>query len=205
MLHKIVVAMGVVLFVLFVFCGGGCATIINGTTQEVAVSSDPPGAAVDIDGQQQLTTPFSAELERKRDHVLTFTMPGYETQQVVLNHTVSGAVAGNILAGGLIGWGVDAASGAQYKLVPDTVAVSLRPEGYAYAPAMPSQPLPYAPQANTYQASTSETEWLVESTNTDEVEAKLAQLNRLHTEGKITDAEWQRARNAVIGSLSGSY
>ena len=40
-------------------------------------------------------------------------------------HTFSGAVAGNLIAGGLIGWGVDAISGAQYKLVPETVNLTL--------------------------------------------------------------------------------
>jgi hypothetical protein len=38
---------------------------------------------------------------------------------------VGGAVWGNILAGGLIGWGVDASNGAQYNLIPTTIAVKL--------------------------------------------------------------------------------
>ena len=41
--------------------------------------------------------------------------------------SVGGAVWGNILAGGIIGWGVDAASGAQYNLKPETIFVRLRP------------------------------------------------------------------------------
>ena len=32
---------------------------------------------------------------------------------------------GNILAGGLIGWGVDATSGAQYNLTPEVISVKL--------------------------------------------------------------------------------
>lgn len=70
---------------------------------------------------------MSLSLERKRSHTLMFSVPGYYNEQVTLNRTVSGAVAGNILAGGLIGWGVDALSGGQYKLMPETVHVVLRP------------------------------------------------------------------------------
>ena len=68
-------------------------------------------------------------MERKRDHSLVFELEGYQTEQVTITHVISGAVAGNILLGGLIGWGVDAMSGAQYRLVPETVNVELRPLG----------------------------------------------------------------------------
>lgn len=34
---------------------------------------------------------------------------------------------GNIIAGGLIGWGIDAASGAQNNLTPKTISVTLEP------------------------------------------------------------------------------
>ena len=35
------------------------------------------------------------------------------------------AVAGNIIAGGLVGWGVDAVTGAQYNLKPESINVTL--------------------------------------------------------------------------------
>ena len=39
---------------------------------------------------------------------------------------MGGAVAGNLLLGGIIGGGVDMATGAAYKLYPETVNVALR-------------------------------------------------------------------------------
>lgn len=106
----------------------GCATIIHGSSQAVPVSSSPLGATVIVDGQSQYTTPCEIELERKRDHLLLFTKSGYHDTTFQIKHVMSGAVAGNILAGGLIGWGVDAASGAQFKLIPPTVHVTLSPK-----------------------------------------------------------------------------
>ena len=105
----------------------GCATIINGTTQEIAITSSPEGASVQVD-QWRGTTPTMVELSRKRSHLGQIEKPGYLSEIVKLERVVSGAVAGNIIAGGLIGWGADAASGGQYRLVPDSVHVALRPD-----------------------------------------------------------------------------
>lgn len=104
----------------------GCASIIHGTRQKVAVSTNPPGATVS-DGETTVQTPGSLNLKRNEDYVLTITKPGYETETVKVTHVISGAVAGNLLAGGLIGWGVDAISGAQWRLEPETITVNLRP------------------------------------------------------------------------------
>lgn len=107
----------------------GCATIVNTPHQSVPITSSPQGAKVVVDGSQSYTTPAEVKLERKRDHTLIFSKEGYEDLTFVIKHGVSGAVAGNILLGGLIGWGVDAATGAQFKLIPETVNVTLARKG----------------------------------------------------------------------------
>ena len=112
--------------IFFMLCGG-CATIIHGSSQELAVTSIPPGARFTVDGEGSNVTPATIKLQRKRDHSLVFELEGYQTEQITVTHVISGAVAGNILLGGFIGWGVDAISGAQYRLVPETVNVSMRP------------------------------------------------------------------------------
>jgi len=108
----------------------GCATILNGTTQTIPVSSIPSGARVIADGSQVCVTPCSVELARKHDHLLVFEKRGYENVSVGIKHSLGGAVAGNILLGGFIGWGIDAASGSQYKLTPSTVNVVLERDRY---------------------------------------------------------------------------
>jgi PEGA domain len=114
--------------VFFALVAGGCATIINGTTQPIAITSTPNGARVTVDDKDtSYTTPANVELERGRDHMLTFHLDGYQDETFAIKHSMSAVVAGNILGGGLIGWGVDAADGAQDKLTPETVQITLNP------------------------------------------------------------------------------
>lgn len=119
--------LSVLLSCVFLALSGGCATILHGSSQELTVTSIPPGARFTVDGEGSHTTPATIKLERKRDHSIVFELEGYQTEQVTVTHVISGAVAGNILAGGFIGWGVDAMTGAQYRLVPETINVSMRP------------------------------------------------------------------------------
>lgn len=110
------------------FLTTGCATIVKGTTQGVPVSSDPSGADILVDGMLVGTTPTDIELKRKRDHLIVIEKKGYAPKSVAVVKNVGGAVWGNILAGGLIGWGVDATSGAQNNLSPKTIHVKLESE-----------------------------------------------------------------------------
>lgn len=108
-----------------------CATIINGRRQEVEITSNPVGASVS-DGTNTWTTPVKISLSRNSSHVLTFSKPGYTTQIIKVENGISGAVAANLVfvplwGVGLLGWGVDAMTGAQYKLIPETVAATLYP------------------------------------------------------------------------------
>lgn len=113
------------LIVVFTISAAGCATIINGTSQKIPVSSEPDKATVQVDGKAVYTTPVKLRLERRRDHELIFTKEGYQQQKVTVLHVLSEAVCGNILLGGVIGWGIDALNGCQYKLKPDRIHVKL--------------------------------------------------------------------------------
>ncbi len=156
----------------------GCASIINGTAQEVSVSSNPSGAKVQADGNDSGETPAKIKLKRKTDHVLVITKDGYEQEQKNLMHVISGAVCGNILAGGLIGWGVDAATGAQHKLVPGTVHVDLKPAKEGTTAAMAS-----AATAPATQLS---------------VEDRLKGLKELLDQNKITQEEYDATRLTIL-------
>lgn len=103
----------------------GCATIVKGSHQKVPIASDPAGADVLVDGSLVGQTPLNLEMKRKHDHLVTIQKPGYRPKSVAVVKDVGGAVWGNIIAGGLIGWGVDASTGAQYNLTPKTIAVTL--------------------------------------------------------------------------------
>jgi hypothetical protein len=63
----------------------GCATAINGTKQEVSFASDPPGAAVFVDGANMGTTPVAVKIARSDPHQIRIEKPGYvgyETKMV---------------------------------------------------------------------------------------------------------------------------
>lgn len=119
-----------VLFVVMGLSCVSCATVINGTTQRIPISSDPIGAQVFVDGMLVGRTPVTIEVKRKYSHLITLSADGYEEAAVQVNPVLSAAVAGNIIAGGFIGWGVDAVNGAQYRLMPETVYVKLMPFAY---------------------------------------------------------------------------
>ncbi len=59
----------------------GCATIIHGRSQEVALASTPPGAIVKID-RVQTTTPGTITLRRKQDYDAVFTKEGFPDRPV---------------------------------------------------------------------------------------------------------------------------
>ena len=105
----------------------GCATLINGSSQTIPVSSDPPMATIVLDGKVVGLTPKTLVLMRDNNYLITIQKTGFEQQSVPVVKNVGGAVWGNVLAGGLVGWGVDAASGAQYNLLPASVSVKLVP------------------------------------------------------------------------------
>lgn len=102
-----------------------CGTIIQGTTQQVSISSAPTGARVTVDNIPMGETPVVADLKRKDQHVVRITLDGYQPHEIALSRSVSGWVAGNIVFGGIIGLAVDAITGGMYKLTPEQVSVTL--------------------------------------------------------------------------------
>lgn len=105
----------------------GCATVMQGGTQQITVGSVPPGATVVVDGFQRLKTPVVVELSRKEPHRLEISMDGYHTETVEIRNVSSSMPMGNVIAGGLIGFAIDHSTGAAFRLVPEIVHVSLRP------------------------------------------------------------------------------
>ena len=114
----------------------GCATLFNGQSQAITISSAPEGAQVTVSnraGQRVHVgeTPVTLTLKRgagyfkSEVYTLAFSKPGYADQQMTIRGSTSGWYFGNILLGGLIGMlAVDPATGAMYSL-PKSVTASL--------------------------------------------------------------------------------
>lgn len=111
----------------------GCATIVRGTTENVTFASSPTGATARAStGMVCEVTPCTFELPRDSQFSVVFSKSGYQPQQVLVGTHVpvagGAALAGNILAGGIIGAAVDASNGAALEHTPNPVFATLTPE-----------------------------------------------------------------------------
>lgn len=111
---------------------GACATVTRGTTEQITFDSTPAAQMRTSTGLTCPTTPCTLEVSRKSEFIATFSKPGYESQDVMVQTRVAGAgaagFAGNVLIGGVVGMGVDAATGSTLEHYPNPVTVSLVPE-----------------------------------------------------------------------------
>jgi hypothetical protein len=104
----------------------GCATILQGSTQTVEVTSDPPGASVLVLPEKtSLVTPGEVDLKRNHVHTLVFELPCHRPAAGYLDRVDSKTVLLNLILGGLIGMAVDFDSGAVFRLTPDPLNVKL--------------------------------------------------------------------------------
>ena len=99
-----------------------CATIINGKTQTIEVSSNPSGAVVEVDGLAAGITPLTLKVPRNKDHTLHIFKEGYYFNTTKLKRSLSGVAIFYLLPGGLISFGVDAAQGSIYTFQNSVVA-----------------------------------------------------------------------------------
>ena len=111
----------------------GCATIVKGTTQSIAISTPPTTGAQCVlaskEGTWTVVSPGVATGVHKsrRDIQVTCQKPGWQTATAMIPSNFQGWTAGNIIIGGIVGIGVDAASGAMNQY-PDAFQVPMQPD-----------------------------------------------------------------------------
>ena len=116
----------------------GCATIIAGDDQQIMVTSAPGEGAncslQNAEGTWNVTTPGSVNVQRsKTDIQVRCSMLGLADTQTVAESGFEPWTLGNLLFGGLIGLGVDWATGAIHKY-PNNVQVPTSAYPAARAP-----------------------------------------------------------------------
>ncbi len=126
-----------------------CGTVTRGTKEQIAFDSSPDGARAQTTLGVACTTPCTLDIPRKKEFSVTMTKEGYDPQTVKVITRLSGkgaaGVAGNVLVGGIIGAGVDVATGAGLDHSPNPVYVDFKtPENTSKTPAQP-KPGPYKP------------------------------------------------------------
>ncbi len=98
-----------------------CSSIIEGTSQEIFVNTNPPGAdcALNREGMtiaRVSPTPSATTIKKtKHDITIVCTMDGFHEATYFNKSDVAGATFGNIILGGGIGWAIDSAAGADNK------------------------------------------------------------------------------------------
>ena len=123
------------LAVVFCIFMAGCATITKGTTQSIAVST--PGAVSaqctltsSAIGTKVVATPATVIVDKGQDNIaVRCTKECFQDGAGIIASNTEVMTAGNILVGGVIGLGVDAASGAMNKYTPETSIVMLPIQG----------------------------------------------------------------------------
>lgn len=131
----------------------GCASITRGSNDSLEVNSTPAQADIKVyrtnagftakeiknntvadpenPGAGPLIgkTPTSFKLARKGEYKVVISREGYKTTEVEIGNRLGGAgkasLAGNALAGGLIGILIDSRTGAAKDLTPNPVEVAL--------------------------------------------------------------------------------
>lgn len=103
-----------------------CATIITGTKDKIYFNSTPEGAKVFHKGIEKCTTPCTAEIPRSLSkQTVTFEKDGFTGKEVKLTKNFNAVTLVNILIGGAIGVGIDAATGSLTKYSPKAYTVEL--------------------------------------------------------------------------------
>lgn len=103
-----------------------CSTVLNTTTQEVMLKTEPGNAKIIIDGKKFGTTPQTVNIERGSNHVIKFELEGYDSYEIQITRKVSFWFWANVLNGILPGMLVDMFTGSMYNLMPSTVDIELK-------------------------------------------------------------------------------
>lgn len=110
----------------------GCSLILSGRSQTVTVETNPPGARCKLERDNRVVgqieqTPGAVHVQKTKDDIrLTCSKQGYQESTAFLESGTEGATFGNIVAGGLVGWAVDSATGADNKY-QEVITVTLLP------------------------------------------------------------------------------
>lgn len=115
-----------------VLCLSGCASVARGTTEKVMLTSEPADATIRTSlGHSCPTSPCTVEVSRKSAFTAYAEKPGYKPGSHYIDTKFSGGgaagLAGNVILGGVIGIGVDAATGATLDHYPNPALITLVP------------------------------------------------------------------------------
>ena len=102
-------------------CTGACSSIVDGTSQEIQVNTDPTGAKCTFTREGTVigtieSTPDKLKVQKTKDDIsIACVKDGYVAAEYLNPSGAAAATFGNIILGGGIGWAIDSATGADNK------------------------------------------------------------------------------------------
>jgi hypothetical protein len=126
--------------------GSGCASIVHGGRERVALNSEPADAEVVVVDEQGVEvfrglTPATVKLKpgkayfKQKFYTITFAKPGYSPVTVKTDSRIVGWYWANFAIGGLIGFlAVDPVTGDMYTIKPKDISVTLPPQTSSIEP-----------------------------------------------------------------------
>ena len=124
---KLAGALCALIFVAWSVTASSCGLLFQGTTEEINVASDPPGATVTLSDGETKVTPFSITVPRQRDLQFHFSKPGYQSADVDDNSQIESGYMMADLIPLMVPWTIDAVAGAGYAHQQPTVTAHLDP------------------------------------------------------------------------------
>jgi hypothetical protein len=194
--------LGIIRIAIFAFIAietTGCATILAGRSQTVTVTTAPSGARCELIREGRVigsvdNTPGAVTLEKtKHDIDVVCRKDGFTDSKGFADSGIEGATFGNIILGGLIGWGIDSAVGADNKY-PEVFNVNL-------VPAIPEPTRAGSSGPVVRPVAFSPTVTGPEAKQSSSVEKRLARLKKLRDEGLLTEDEYQKKRAELVSQL----
>lgn len=102
-----------------------CGAVFNGGPAHINVVSSPANAEIWVDGMRSGATPTVLELNKKKEHLITFKRAGYQDVNVQVGRSFRGRYVVFDVLGGLLPVVIDAASQSWYVLDRNAVNVTL--------------------------------------------------------------------------------
>ena len=129
----------------------GCATVIDGPSQKIAISTSPVKGAKCVLSTHKgkrlvVNTPGAAKVSRSSDDIpIRCTKDGYKPVSATIHSGFDNWSLGNVLTAGL-GFGIDAVTGS-INDYPDAIHVKMKPDEGSYDSYAPPASDPYAAPA----------------------------------------------------------
>jgi len=124
-----------------------CSSITNGNNQAVNFhTGEVKGADCVVSGGRdgnvylELTTPAKVRVRRAKAAIdVECKKTGYQTANLTVQSKMEATTGGNVIAGGFVGLGIDAMTGAMFKY-PDTIMLEMLKVGAA-TPMVTDEPI----------------------------------------------------------------